>query len=249
MKMLRQQLKELKLDGMAHAFEQLLESGEQELHSSKTILTQLLNAEAEYRRDKKCIALVKRAQFRYHASIGTVVTGSDRNLDRNTVNRLAEGQYIRQGMSILITGPTGAGKSWLASALGQQACRQGFKTSYFNCTKLWSRLHLARKRDHYEKEIKNISRSALLILDDFALSKMENADRLSLLEVLEDRWGKAATIIVSQRPLSTWHDVLGDPTVADAICDRLFSNCEKIELKGDSLRKKPPALDPNLPPR
>ena len=248
MNILRQQLKELKLEGMVQAFDQLQESGDSELLSCKTILTQLLNAEAEYRRDKKCFALTKRAQFRYHASIGTVVTGTNRNLDKATVNRLAGGQYIRQGMSILITGPTGAGKSWLASALGQQACRQGFKTSYFNCTKLWSRLHLARKRDRYEKEIKIISRSALLILDDFGISKMENIDRLSLLEILEDRWGKAATIIVSQRPLSTWHEVLGEPTVADAICDRLFSNCEKIELKGDSLRKKPPALDPNLPP-
>lgn len=136
MKIIRQQSMELKLDGMVHAFDQLLGTGEQELHSSKSILTHLLNAESEYRRDKKCFALVKRAQFRYHASMGTVVTGTDINLDRNTINRLAEGQYIRQGMSILNTCPTRAGKSWLSSALGQQTCRQGFKTSYFNCTKL-----------------------------------------------------------------------------------------------------------------
>ena len=249
MNVLRVQLRELKLEGMKQAIEQLAEAGDSDLQSCQTILSQLLTAEAEYRRDKKSFALAKRAQFRYHASLGTVVTGTDRNLDRATVARLTEGQYIRQGMSLLITGPTGAGKSWLASALGQQACRQGFKTYYFNCTKLWAKLNLAKKRDMYEKEIKAISRADLLILDDFALSKMESNDRLCFLEILEDRWGKAATIIASQRPINTWHEVLGEPTVADAICDRLFSNCEKIELKGGSLRKTPPPLDPNLPHR
>jgi len=238
MKVLLHQLKELKLEGMYQAVLLLEEAGDSQLHECKMVLQNLINAEAEYRLDKKSVALIKRAQFRYHASIQTVVTGTDRNLDRTTVNRLAKGQYIRQGQSLLITGPTGAGKSWLASALGQQACRQGFKTYYFNCNKLWTKLRQARNREKYEKEIKIISRSDLLILDDFGLSKLEATDRLSLLEILEDRWSKAATIVVSQRPLASWHEVLGDPTVADAICDRLFSNCEKIELKGDSLRKK-----------
>lgn len=243
------QLRELKLEGMRHALDQLAQTGDSELNACQTVLSQLVTAEAEYRRDKKSFALAKRAQFRYHASMATVITGSGRNLERATITRLTEGRYIRQGMSLLITGATGAGKSWLACALGQEACRQGFKTHYFNCTKLWTRMHLARKRDTYGKEIRTISRADLLILDDFGIAKLENADRLSLLEILEDRWGKAATIIASQRPISTWHEILGDPTVADAICDRLLSNCERIELKGGSLRKTTPAIDPNLPHR
>jgi DNA replication protein DnaC len=248
MNVLMHQLKNLKLEGMYQALVLLQEAGDIQLSECKLVLENLINAEAEYRLDKKSLALVKRAQFRYHASMQTVVTGTERNLEKATVTRLSKGQYIRQGQSLLITGPTGAGKSWLASALGQQACRQGFKTYYYNCNKLWTKLRQARNRDRYEKEIKTISKSDLLILDDFGLSKLDSADRLSLLEILEDRWGKAATIVVSQRPLATWHEVLGDPTVADAICDRLFSNCEKIELKGDSLRKRPLPLDPNLPP-
>ena len=249
MNVLLHQLKELKLEGMRAALVLLQEAGDSQLHACKLVLANLLNAEAEYRLEKKSVALVKRGQFRYHASIHSIVTGTDRNLERATVSRLSEGHYIRQGQSLLITGPTGAGKSWLASALGQQACRQGFKTYYYNCNKFWTKLRQSRNRDRYEKEIKLISKADLLILDDFGLSKLEGADRLSLLEILEDRWGKAATIVVSQRPLASWHEVLGDPTVADAICDRLFSNCEKIELKGDSLRKKASALDTNLPPR
>ena len=122
------------------------------------------------------------------------------------------------------------------------------KTLYFNCTKFWPQIRQSRTREKYEKEIKTISRCDLLILDDFGLSKLEGPDRLTLLEILEDRWGRASTVVVSQRPLATWYEIMGEPTVADAICDRLFSQAEKIELKGESLRKLPPKLDSNLPP-
>lgn len=249
MNILMNQLRELKLEGMRQTIEALQAAGDSDISSCISILSQLVTAEAEYRCDKKSFALVKRARLRYHASLATVVTGKNRNLEKTTVNRLATGQYIKQGMSLLITGPTGAGKSWLACALGQQSCRQGFKTYYFNCTKLWSHLSTARKRDRYEKEIRTLSKADLLILDDFGLSKLDNSERLFFLEILEDRWGKAATIIASQRPTATWHDVLGEPTIADAICDRLFSNCEKVELQGDSLRKSRLTLDANLPPQ
>ena len=241
------QLKEMNLEGMRQALILLKEAGEYQSEDFIPLLTHLINAEREYRQEKKSLALNRQARFRYNASLQTVLTGKERNLEKAQLLRLAEGRYIRQGQSLLITGPTGAGKSWVASALGQKACCQGFKTLYFNCSKLWAKLRLARRRDKYEKEIKIISKADLLILDDFGISKLEPSDRLSLLEILEDRWGKAATIVVSQRPLSTWHEILGEPTIADAICDRLFSNSEKIELKGDSLRKTHLPIASNLP--
>jgi DNA replication protein DnaC len=247
MDIISNQLKELKLEGMQEAFRQLSESGLYVSKDFEVMLQQLISAESEYRRDRKSFALAKKAAFRYHASIQSVLIGTSRNLDKSTLSRLAEGRYLKQGQNILITGPTGAGKSYLACALGQQACRQGYKTAYYNCNKLWNKLNTARKHEKYYKEIKHISRMELLILDDFGLARLEAMERLSLLEILEDRWGKSATIIVSQRPLNTWHDILGEPTIADAVCDRVFSNCEKIELKGDSLRKTAEIIDSNLP--
>jgi len=248
MKVLLNKLREMNLEGFRQAVEGLHELGDLQLTDSLPLLSRLIEAESEYRQEKKSQSLAKRAKFRYQASLQSVTTGMDRNLDKALVGRLAEGRGIRSGQSLLITGPTGAGKSYLASALGQQACRQGLKTLYFNCNKLWPQLRQSRSRDRYEKEIRIISKADLLVLDDFGLGKLEPSDRLSLLEILEDRWGKTATIVVSQRPLATWHEILGEPTIADAICDRLFSNSEKIELKGESLRKTPPKLDPNLPP-
>jgi len=232
-------LKSLRFDGMLLALESMREQGELIAPESERVLVRLVDAEAEHRRIVKSERLTKRARFRYQAGLQSVASGIDRNLDRTTLNRLAENRWISQGQNILITGPTGAGKSYLASALGKQACLHGYSTLYFNCNRLWAQLRQSRAKSAYEKELKRMAKAELVILDDFGLMKLEPADRLSFLEILEDRWGKQSTVVVSQRPFAAWHEVLGEPTIADAICDRLFSNAEKIELKGVSMRMAP----------
>lgn len=241
-------LRELKLDGMSRALEALRDMGDSTLETLEPLLARLVDAESEHRRQATAERLTKLAKFRYSAALQTVATGIERNLDKATLLRWADGRWIASGRNLLITGPTGAGKSYLASALGRQACMGGYKTRYYNCNRLWAQLRQDRNRDHYEKELRAISKVDVLILDDFGLTRLEPPDRLSFLEILEDRWGKTSTIVASQRPFDTWHEVIGEPTVADAICDRLFSHAEKIELKGESLRKTPKTIDPNLPP-
>jgi len=230
-------LRDLKLDGLGTCLQALHDTGDSQLPQVLSVLTRLVDAEVEHRKMLVSQRLAKKAKFRYHAGLQTVKTGSERNLDKALLNRLAEGRWISQGKNLLITGPTGAGKSFLSSALGAQACLQGYTTLYFNCNRLWAQLRQSRSKCTYEKELRTMAKADLLILDDFGLTKLEAPDRLSFLEMLEDRWGKTSTVVISQRPFSTWHEVLGEPTIADAICDRLFSNAEKIELQGESLRK------------
>jgi DNA replication protein DnaC len=238
MNALMDSLRELKLDGMRAAVEAMEEQGSSQLEALRPVLLRLLDAEAARRRQVMTERLTKKACFRYTAGIQSVATGVDRNLGQDLLERLATIRWVSQGQNILITGPTGAGKSYLASALGRQACQHGHSTLYFHCSRLWPMLALARKRDTYSRELRKIAKTELLILDDFGLSKLDASERLSFLEILEDRWGRASTLVVSQRPFATWHEALGEPTIADAICDRLFSQAEKIELKGESLRRQ-----------
>ena len=163
---------------------------------------------------------------------------SSRGLDRSLVTELATGNYLSKGEAILISGASGAGKSFLASALGHQACAQGYKVQYYNLQKLLLKTKLSRVDGSIYKLMERLSRSELLILDDFGLTRLEQQQRMDLMEIIEDRHAKRSTIIASQLPVANWYDVIGEETVADAILDRLVHTSYRIELKGESLRKK-----------
>ena len=161
-----------------------------------------------------------------------------RNINKNDILRLSNCDWISKGKSVIINGSTGTGKSFLASALGHKACREGYKTLYFNSLKLFSMLKYAKADGSYFKEINKIKKTELLILDDFGLEPLDQQSRLILLEILEDRHSLQGTIISTQLPIKTWHEIIGDSTIADAICDRLVHNSTKINIKGESMRKK-----------
>ena len=180
----------------------------------------------------------KAAKFRYRSSFEEIDLNASRNLEKNLLLRLSEKRWIETHQNVLVTGPTGAGKSFIASALGHQACIHGFKTGYYPCSKLFKQLKLARAEGSYLKTLVRIQKQDLFILDDLGLESFDPESRMSLLEILEDRIGRRSSIIVSQIPISKWHQVIGDPTIADAICDRIVHTSHRIELKGDSLRKK-----------
>lgn len=236
----------MKLHGMAAAFENLITGqehvcfGEAECRRELTadeMAAYLVDAEWDERYNRKLSSLIKKSRFRYQAGIESLDFRAERNLDKNLVLRLSGCDWIRKKQNLIITGATGCGKSHIASVFGNQACRLGYRTLYFNCMKLFTRLKYAKAEGCYLKEMNLIQRQDLLILDDFGIEVLDQFSRLALLEMVEDRHGVKSTIITSQLPVKNWFDAIGDPTIADAICDRIVHNAVKIELKGDSLRK------------
>lgn len=228
---------QLRLYGMHQSWQALLETQSWQGLSLIEGLKLLLDAETLERRERRVQRLTKAAGFRYQASLEELLYKASRGLDKNTIALLANGQYITEGRSVLICGPTGCGKSFLASALGHQACRLSYKVIYFNMQKLSHKLSLARADGTILKLLEKIARTHLLIIDDFGLKALETQQRLDLLDIIEDRHQKMATIIASQLPVANWYDIIGDKTIADAILDRLIHNSHRIELKGESMRK------------
>ena len=231
------QLSQLRLYGFKSSWNALMETRRSSELSLNEGLEILLQAELQDRENRRFERLRKSAKFRYQASLEELKYDSSRGLDKGLIASLATGSYINNGESVLITGATGCGKSFIASALGHHACAQGYKVAYFNVQKLMQQTKMARLEGTIYQIINKISKTNLLVLDDFGLTHLEKQHQMDLMEIIEDRHARTATIIVSQLPVGSWFDIIGEATIADAILDRLVHTSHRIELKGESLRK------------
>lgn len=227
----------MRMHGMLRVFKNTLETEVKKKFTLDELIAHMIEVEWEDRKNRKFNRMLDNAKFRYKASFEELNFNINRNLNKNELLRLSDCSWIIKKQNIIITGPTGVGKSYVASALGHQACLYEYKVKYFNCMKLFSLLKQSTADGSYGKELNRLKKTDLLILDDFGLQAFDKQHRLAFLEILEDRHGQQSTIIVSQLPVKNWHEIIGDATIADAICDRLVHTSNKIKLKGESVRK------------
>ena len=230
-------MKLMRLQGMAKAFTLTLESGKNEKFTPDEMVTHLIESEWDERYNRKLDRTVQAARFRYKASIEQI-NYEDNRMDKNQVLRLADCEFIKRSENIIITGSTGIGKSFIASAIGHQACSLGYRVLYQHSTKLFGRMKIAKTDGSYQKELARIERQHIFIIDDFGIQPLDAQSRSVLMEIIEDRHGKSSTIITSQVPISKWHEIIGEQTIADAILDRIVHDAHRIVMKGDSLRRK-----------
>lgn len=232
-----EKMRRMHLTGMARAFHLTHQSEKNEKFTPDEMITHLIDSEWDERYNRKLDRTIKAARFRYKASIEQIGF-EDERVDKNQVLRLANCEFIKRNENIIITGSTGIGKSYLASALGHQACALGYRVLYQHSTKLFARLKIAKTDGSYLKEIAKIEKQHILLIDDFGIQPLDAQSRSALMEIIEDRHGKSSTIISSQIPISKWHEIIGEQTMADAILDRIVHDAHRIEMKGESLRKK-----------
>lgn len=230
-------MRQMRLLGMAKAFQLTMESGKNENFTPDEMVSHLVESEWDERYNRKLDRSIKAARFRYRSSVEQI-DYSENRVNKNQVLRLVECDFIKRGENIIVTGSTGIGKSFLASAIGHQACSMGYRVLYQHSTKLFAKLKLAKADGSYMKELAKIERQHLLIIDDFGLQTLDAQSRSTLMEVIEDRHGKSSTIFTSQVPVNKWYDIIGEQTIADAILDRIVHDAHRIEMKGESLRKK-----------
>lgn len=241
-----EKMKTMKLHGMVRAFCTSLESGNAEKCTADELLSLLVDSEWDERYNRKLNRNVKNARFRYRAAVEQINFDTPRDLNKNFVLRLADCDFISKKENVFITGSTGIGKSYIASALGHQACSLGYKVLYEHTSKLFARLKMGKADGTYLKEITRMEKQELLIIDDFGIQPLDQQSRTMLMEIIEDRHGKASTIFTSQVPVNKWHEVIGEQTIADAILDRIIHDAHRLELTGESMRKKRAILTEEL---
>lgn len=238
-----EKMRKMKFYGMARALKMTIEAGKAEQYTPDQLISLLVDSEWEDRHNRNIERTINNARFRYKSAIEQIVFDEDRVIDKNQIMRLAECDFIKRCENILITGSTGIGKSFIATAIGHQACLLGYKTMYFNASKLFSQLKMAKGDGSYSKEIKVIEKQQLIIIDDFGIQPLDGHNRAALMEIIEDRHAKSSIIITAQVPVNLWYEVIGEKTIADAILDRIIHGAHRIELAGESLRKKKISLN------
>lgn len=236
-----EQLRQLKLLGMAQALQNQMQQGAMAALSFEERLALLVEREVHGRQDRRLMRLLKNARLKYpQAMIEDVDCRTSRGIERPTVMSLTLGPWVRSGHAVLITGPTGAGKSWLACALAQYACRQGHSALYLRIPRLAEELRIRHANGTFTSWLDTLKNTDVLLLDDWGMVGMDAHTRNDLLEIIDDRASRKATVITSQLPIEHWHEWIGDATVADAMLDRIMQNHHRLTLAGESLRKSKP---------
>lgn len=232
-----EKLTQMRLHTMADAIRQQLEQPSVQELSFEERIAMIVDREWLFRENRKLTRRLKAARLKQQAVVEDIDFRQPRGLDKSVMLTLSNCQWIRNHQNVIITGPTGIGKSYLAEALAQKACREGFTALYYRSPLLFRDLAIARGDGSYSKLLSRLAKTDLLVVDDWGLSSLTDAERRDFLEVMEDRHGIRSTVITSQYPVAKWHELIGEPTLADAILDRIVHNAHKIVLKGESMRK------------
>ena len=240
-------LQALKFTGMAVALAEQMQMPDIEELAFEERLGLLVDRELTERENRRLSSRLRRARLKHNAALEDIDYRHPRGLDKSLIQSLATCQWVKEHLNILITGPTGVGKTWIACALAQKACREGYTAGYLRLPRLLQDMAIAKGDGRYPKLLATLAKTDVLVLDDWGLAKLTGEQRRDLLEILEDRHATRSTLATSQLPIETWHDVIGDPTLADAILDRLVHNAYRINLKGGSMRKRKANLTRTTP--